>query len=423
MSNYVYLFRSLIPCSIVLLLVSSATGQGVFLPGNGAVNRAMGGATTGASVESIGSMSWNPATISGLGNEVGISFEGLYSDYKIDSTLSFLGQPVLSGSTSAENGVSPIPTAAWVYQTRNPNVKLGVGMFGVAGFCANVPADPANPLLDVVGRVQGEAVFYQIPLVFSVQLNDCWAIAAGPTLAMGRLSLNTNIFARPYNLEYPSGNGTRYHFGGGGQLGVYYTPDDCWSFGACIKTPTWMETFRYQVIPAPGRPPVDKVNFDLPMMVSCGTGFRPNRDLLLTADFRFTDYTNSEGFGDPAQFEPSGKVSGLGWKSLFSAHVGARARLSQRCYGSAGYVYCSKLIPDESTFFNLGSDLGYRNGVTMGGTWMCSSCVGLSVAYNYFFEWGSSGPLPSGLLPAGFDMDIDQHVSAQSLSFGLNVAY
>jgi hypothetical protein len=54
---------------------------------------------------------------------------------------------------------------------------------------------------------------------------------------------------------------------------------------------------------------------------------------------------------------------------------------------------------------------------------MCSSCVGLSVAYNYFFEWGSSGPLPSGLLPAGFDMDIDQRVSAQSLSFGLNVAY
>ncbi|MCH2181144.1 MAG: outer membrane protein transport protein [Mariniblastus sp.] len=413
----VYLFHTLVPCSIVLLLVSVSNGQGVFLPASGAINRSMGGATTGAAVESIGSMAWNPATISGLGNEVGIGFEGLYSDYKIDSSI-----PGWAGSTSAENGVSPVPTAAWVYQTRNPNVKMGVGMFGVAGFCANFSADSNNPVLALGIRAQGEAVFYQIPLVFSVRLNDCWAIAAGPTLAMGRISLNQNIFAANNSglSQSPRGNGTRYHFGGGGQLGLYYTPNDCWSFGACIKTPTWMETFRYHSEDSSGAPKVDKVNFDLPMMVSFGAGYRPNQDLLWTADMRFTDYTNSEGFGDPAQVQANGAVSGLGWKSLFSAHVGARARLSDRCYGSAGYVYCSKLIPDESTVFNLGTDLGYRNGVALGGTWMCSSNVGLSVAYNYFFEWGSSDLLP--LLP-GLDMEIGQRVSAQSLTFGLNVAY
>ncbi|MDG2184179.1 MAG: hypothetical protein P8K79_00790 [Mariniblastus sp.] len=421
MSISVYLFRSLVPLSAAFLFVSMATGQGVFLPATGAVNRSMGGATAGAAVESIGSMAWNPATISGLGNEVGIGFEGLYSDYQIDSTFAGVGSTTYT--MSAENGVSPVPTAAWVYQLRNPNVKLGVGMLGVAGFSSNFPADPTNPLLGSLGRVQGEAVFYQIPMVFSLRLSDRLAIALGPTLAMGRLSLNTNFFARPTNGKYPSGNGTRYHFGGGAQLGLYYTPDRCWSFGACIKTPTWMETFRYQVTPQPGRPPVDKVNFDLPMVVTLGTGFRPNRDLLLTTDLRFTDYNNTEGFGDPAQFEADGKVSGLGWKSVISAHVGARARLSQKCYGSAGYVYCSKLIPDESAFFNLGSDLGYRHGVTFGGTLMCNSCLGLSVAYNYFPEWGSAGPL---VLPNNFEVPgttISQRVSAQSLTLGLNVAY
>ena len=131
----VYLFRTLVLCSIVLLLVSNANGQGVFLPATGAINRSMGGATTGAAVESIGSMAWNPATISGLGNEVGIGFEGLYSDYQIDSTFSGVGST--TWSMSAENGVSPVPTAAWVYQLQNPNVKLGVGMFGVAGYSSN----------------------------------------------------------------------------------------------------------------------------------------------------------------------------------------------------------------------------------------------------------------------------------------------
>ena len=417
----VYLFRTLVPCSIVLLLVLSANGQGVFLPATGAINRSMGGATTGAAVESIGSMAWNPATISGLGNEVGIGFEGLYSDYQIDSTFSGVGST--TWSMSAENGVSPVPTAAWVYQLQNPNVKLGVGMFGVAGYSSNFPADPTNPLLGPLGRVQGEAVFYQIPMVFSIQMTDRLAIALGPTLAMGRLSLNTNFFAPPTNGQYPSGDGTRYHFGGGAQIGMYFTPNRCWSFGASLKSPIWMETFRYKIDAQPGQQSVDEVNFDLPMMATCGVGFRPNSNLLITSDLRFTDYNNTEGFGDPAQFEADGRVSGLGWKSVFSAHVGARARLSQRFYGSAGYVYCSKLIPDESSFFNLGSDLGYRHGFTFGGTWMCSSCLGLSMAYNYFPEWGSAGPL---VLANNFEVPgttIAQRVSAQSLTLGLNVAY
>ena len=417
----VYLFCTLVPCSIVLLLVSSANGQGVFLPATGAINRSMGGATTGAAVESIGSMAWNPATISGLGNEVGIGFEGVYSDYQIDSTFSGVGST--TWSISAENGVSPVPTAAWVYQLQNRNVKLGVGMFGVAGYSSNFPADPTNPLLGTLGRVQGEAVFYQIPMVFSIQMTDRLAIALGPTLAMGRLSLNTNFFAPPTNGQYPSGDGTRYHFGGGAQIGMYFTPNQCWSFGASLKSPIWMETFRYKTDAQPGQQSVDKVNFDLPMMATCGVGFRPNSNLLITSDLRFTDYNNTEGFGDPAQFEADGRVSGLGWKSVFSAHVGARARLSQRFYGSAGYVYCSKLIPDESSFFNLGSDLGYRHGFTFGGTWMCNSCLGLSMAYNYFPEWGSAGPL---VLANNFEVPgttIAQRVSAQSLTLGLNVAY
>jgi long-chain fatty acid transport protein len=389
----------------------------------------MAGATTGAAVESIGSMAWNPATISGLGNEVGIGFEGLYSGYEIESTIPFFG----SGSTSAENGVSPVPTAAWVHQLNNPNVTLGIGLFGVAGYSSNIPADPSNPVLGSplgVGRVQGEAVFYQIPMVLSIKVTDHLAIAAGPTLAMGRLSLNRNFFAAPNaDLSYPAGNGTRYSFGGGAQLGLFYTPSCRWSFGANIKSPTWMETFRYHSEDENGNPRTDKVNFDLPMMVTFGTGFRPNNNLLLTSDLRFTDYHNTEGFGDDAQFQADGAVSGLGWRSVFSAHLGARAKLTEKFYGMAGYVYCDKLIPDESSFFNLGSDLGYRHGFSMGGTWMCNSCLGLTAAYNYFPEWGATGPvvtpIQAGPFPPGpiDGSSVAQRVSAQSLTLGVNVAY
>ncbi|RMF42610.1 MAG: hydrocarbon degradation protein, partial [Planctomycetota bacterium] len=49
------------------------------LPAGGAVNRGMGGATTGTAIEAIGSMYWNPATITSLrGNEMAFGFEGVY---------------------------------------------------------------------------------------------------------------------------------------------------------------------------------------------------------------------------------------------------------------------------------------------------------------------------------------------------------
>src|SRR5437899_2530670 len=49
----------------VLAGASSASGQGLVLPGAGPINRSMAGASTATSVD-FGSSYWNPATISGL---------------------------------------------------------------------------------------------------------------------------------------------------------------------------------------------------------------------------------------------------------------------------------------------------------------------------------------------------------------------
>ena len=53
-------------CLFSLAAPLTAMAQGILLPCSGAVNRGMGGATTGAAIEAIGSMYWNPATISNL---------------------------------------------------------------------------------------------------------------------------------------------------------------------------------------------------------------------------------------------------------------------------------------------------------------------------------------------------------------------
>src|SRR4051794_37195272 len=43
-----------------------AYGQGILMPSVGPVNQSMGGATVAAPIDSIGSIAWNPAAISGL---------------------------------------------------------------------------------------------------------------------------------------------------------------------------------------------------------------------------------------------------------------------------------------------------------------------------------------------------------------------
>jgi len=71
--------KSLILFVIFALMPMTAAAQGIFLQAGGSVNRGMGGATTGTAIDSIGSMFWNPATISQLPtNELAFGFEAIY---------------------------------------------------------------------------------------------------------------------------------------------------------------------------------------------------------------------------------------------------------------------------------------------------------------------------------------------------------
>ncbi len=373
-------------------------------------------------------MAWNPATIAGLDNELAFGFEALYTRYTLDSTFPGAG----SGSTTAENGAMPVPSIAWVQQLSDPRAKLGLGLFGVAGYTANFPVDLTNPALTPpagqggvgFGRVQADAVFFQMPLVLSWNITNHLAVAAGPTLTIAKLPLDENVFASPNGLGiYPRGNGTRYAFGGGAQLGFFYVPNCRCSFGANIKTPSWIESFRYFSETAAGLPRFDEVNVDLPAVVTVGGAFRPKQDVVLTADVRFVDYNNTEGLGDPAEFLPNFAVNGLGWRSVFSINLGARKRLTERIHGMVGYMYSDDPVRDEAAFFNVGADLGYQHGFAVGTSYAVTSCTSFSLAYNYFREWGSTGPFVFPGLGAIPGSSVSNRIDAHSLTIGVNVSH
>ena len=51
---------------VSLFRLEPAHGQGIIMPGAGAVNRAMAGASTAAAIDAAGAGYWNPATIGAL---------------------------------------------------------------------------------------------------------------------------------------------------------------------------------------------------------------------------------------------------------------------------------------------------------------------------------------------------------------------
>ncbi len=411
-----------------ILVTGHANGQGVLLPAAGAVNRGMAGATTGTAIESIGSMIWNPATISQLPcNELAFGFEVLYSNYELSSTFPGVG----SGSSDAENGAAPVPTIAWVHQTKNPYLKFGVGIAGVAGFSANLRGDLSNPILAQplatggtgVGGIKSDAQFFQLNPNFAVQLTDRLSIAAGPVVGLGKVTLDENPLV-PANVDgtYPRGDGTRYHWGLGAQIGFHYLHNACWEFGANIKSPTWYEDFRYFSEDETGAPRTDKVDVDLPMIVSGGLGYKGFQHILLTLDVRYVGYNSAEGFGDSATYQVNGAANGLGWKDVSSISTGAQFQLTPNLITRVGYYYSTDLFDEDATFFNISSPLNFQHMVTMGGSYALNMNASISAAYNYMFDFGSTGPydLPIGTIAgSSVTTEIDVHFAV----VGLNVRY
>jgi long-chain fatty acid transport protein len=356
------------------------------------------------------------------------SFEAIYSQYQVESTFPGVG----SGSTEAEAGANPVPAVGWVHQTRNPNVKIGVGLFGAAGFTTNVPADPTNPVLSPspsqgglgVGRVQSDAIFLQLAPSVSVALTDRLSVAAGLVINNGKISLDQNPFVAP-NADgtYPAGTGTRYAWGLGAQFGFYYIHNCCWSFGANLKTPMWFESLRYFSEDANGLPRTDAVDVSLPLILSLGTAYTGIRNTMVAADVRYLNYSQTDGFGGDSGYAPNGAVRSLGWNDVVSLHLGVQRYLTPRFTARAGYSYSSNLIDDELTFFNVGADLSYQHFLAVGGTYNLTDCVAASLAYNYLPQWDSEGPLDYpgiGPIPGS---SVRNQLDAHIATIGINVSY
>jgi long-chain fatty acid transport protein len=412
--------------ALSLYAVPAQAQLGMFFTGAGAVNRSMGGASTAAPIDASGALYWNPATISALpSSSIDFGVELLYPQTRLSSSVTGLG----AGSDRGDDGVFAIPSMALVYKPCDSPFTYGLGVFTVGGFGVNYPSSANNPILTPqppngagLGSIYSNLQVLEMTPTVSVQVTDRLSIGGGPTLTMTHLEADPLFIADPNgNGAYPPGTHTRMSWGGGFQVGAYYTLDGGWSLGASFKSTQWMEAFHYQTVDLNGLPRNVAYTFNIPMITSLGIGYTGIERWTFAADFRYVDYGNTEGFKQSG-FSPTGAVQGLGWRSVFATAFGAQYQMSDSLSVRMGYSFNQNPIPADQSSFNVASPVILEHTVYLGASYHVTEALSLSLAYIHGFQNSSEGPLvtPGGPVPG---TSVRNTTSADALILGATVKF
>jgi len=407
--------------------------QGIMLSSFGPVNAGMGGASTAAPIEALSALAWNPASMSGLPNsELSVGVGLLLSDPVLDSSIA----GVAAGSTGSESGVLPLPNIGWVHKMSD-RTTFGLGFMSVGGLKANYPGSLTNPVLAPptnsphtlggLGSLYSEAQFLQLAPAFSLAVTERLSIGFGPTVTMGQVLVDPLLAVSPNDADgsgvptYPPARGTRFAWGGGAQLGVYYITNRSWHFGASIKSPQWMENYRIHTEDEMGLPYTAKFNIDLPMIISLGTAYSGYEDTVIAVDLRYFDYRNTDGFGETG-YDPFGRLTGLSWSNQMSVAAGVQRRLFDRLLVRLGYTFNTRPYSDRDTFYNVASPLDYQHQLGVGASCELSDHVVFHLNYTHYFEFSGSGPiiLPTGVIPGS---SVTNTTTGHIASLGITVKY
>lgn len=344
----------LLGLSFLLTAAPNVVAQGILFPAVGATNRAMSGASTAAPLDPAGATYWNPATMSAFETtEIFVGGDFTYGDTFLASDVEFLDS---AGENRSDSGLSAAPVIGLVSRPGNSTYTFGLGIYSFLGRTIDFPGSSNNPILAPYnppnsfgfGPVSASATGLQVSMLMSKQVSRYLAVGGGLTVNSVNLDLDPALFAtRNGNGTFPAANNSRPRWGAGFQIGIFYSDQEKWNFGASFKSEQWFETFRYNSKDPIGRPRDLELQFALPSIFSVGVGYNVNDRTLIAADVRRFDYGNAALFGN------SPENDGLGWRSIWAFAVGGHYRINDSVSTQVGYLYNQNPIREGSTLFNI----------------------------------------------------------------------
>ena len=431
---------------IALAPSAAQATDGHFLHGVGPVNQSMGGASTGAIIDPLGTVMWNPAgTIKFKGTEAIVSLEYFIPDRSLSSTVNAnafgpsFPAATLSGKTTSETNAAFMPSFAIAYHPEDSDTAYHMGLIAVAGFGvefggSRTASPTANPFLTPqpprgfgFGKLTSNYQLMRIPLGISHKFSDTFAVGVSVIPSAAALQVSPAPFATPDDANgdgfgtYPDAGDLEWAYGIGAQVGVLWDVNEQLTVGASFATPTWFSDFTWDSKDETGAHRDLFFNMDLPMFIGAGVGWKIADGTLLAADARWIDYENTDGFKDQG-FNANGSVKGFGWRSIWVIGIGLQQDLGDKFKVRLGYNYTDNPIPSDLMFFNTPANAIVQHHVTAGLSYEINEKATLHLGYYHAFKNEVSGPWHSGAGPiAGTSVKTD--LSEDSISIGFSYKF
>jgi len=428
---------SVLGAALALTPAPVGATNGHFLQGAGAIDESMGGSTIAAPQDSLGSLYSNVGNLTQIpGTRVDVGLELVLEPSSIESELG--GQ---RGDTDSDHDIGIIPAFGVVHTPEGGDSTFFLGALGVSGFGVDLPQDDSNPVLrrqiadgrntGGFGRVYS---FYQLLRItggMATKVTPDLSIGFAPAINYATLSLKPFPATSPDCTAqgvcaYPSGE-TTGAFGIGFLLGFHYRWNQELSFGLGYTSPQWFEKFDFnsdvanRELDSFGSERRFKLRLDAPQSVQFGLGWQPQSELLLTASGKWMNFAGTEGFGDGAGFDETGRVTGLGWKNVWVGGFGAQYRVTPDVALRIGYNYAENPIRDRVSFFSVPAPAAVSHNASVGAGFDVTDVIQVNIGYWHGFETTISGPFVSPVAGAIEGSEVESTLTEHSVQLEVSL--
>lgn len=341
--------------------------------GFSARDAAMAGATT-ASSEDTSCLVKNPAGLVRIGNRIDASYENILLH---DVTMHTEGALYTNAGLVQKSNISYIPggNAGVSYQipeTDKYPIAVGMGIFTIGGMADNYPSSRLYTALLANGgdydKMLDMRTMRFAPGV-AAAFND--KVSFGMAVNMDLQALRTNLATASFT-ETSGGGKWDFSVGAGFTLGLLYKYNEMLSLGLSYESHGWQQhhTKYKDVLPYIDEPPV----------VSLGISIKPIKNLELTYDTRYINWTDVK----LARLTPS--QGGFGWRDQWVFAVGSEyTTFNDKLKLRLGYNYGRSPIQHNVMFANALMPVILEHHLTTGFSYFLKKDLSLDFAWEHHF--------------------------------------
>jgi long-chain fatty acid transport protein len=395
-------------------LASSAYAtNGYFAHGNGQKAKGRGGAATATYDDAFAGAN-NPAAAAFSGDRIDLGlewFSPIREMSRTDSTgNSSFGTPPLNGSAESESNNFFIPEFGY-NKMFNPNLALGVTVYGNGGMNTDYPAattncGPGTNLLCGQGSLGVDLMQLIIAPTAAYKIAPNHSIGISPLIGYQRFKAEgLNAFESiSSDRGSVTNNGYDDSWGWGVRVGYMGQITPTVTIGAAYASKMDFQEFsKYAGLFA------EQGDFDIPENYNLGVAWQATPQIKLALDYQRINYSGVNSVGNPSTnfmtcnpftapdatgpgcLGESGGA-GFGWSDINVWKLGAEYKYNNQWLFRGGWNHGDNPISSRDVEFNTIAPAVITDHLTLGFTYTVASGNEVTVAYMHGFENDESGP-------------------------------